>query len=191
MRRLRFAVLLGIALGLLGLAALAQTNAAPCADACTAAPPHSNSSRDSLGQFLAGLERGDEPPGYRAQSNRDLQRVAYADPLAALLLAGRWRRTNTRVARELVVGAAIALDDPRPLAWWMAGVQPLPHSGALARHFHHYRLATLAVRLGAEHISPAPHAAALRAGNLATAEWQRLRRAVAADSQRLALRRDR
>ena len=172
--------------GLLGVGALAvfATVAGPpiAAIAPTQSTVIGHAPVQRIALFLAELDAAGEAGTYARLTDNELQRLVYADPFAALVLAVRWRSTHPAIASELVIGAAIDLADPQPLAWWVASRGPaLP---AAVR----FRIRELGFRLGARHAAVAHADPAFDPANLAPRERAELMRAIDRDTDRLARR---
>ena len=173
--------------GLLGVGALAvfATVAGPpiAAVAPTQSSLTGHAPTQRVAPFLAELDATGEAGTYARQTDDELQRLVYADPFAALVLAVRWRSDHPAIARELVIGAAIDLADPQPLAWWVASRGPaLP---AAVR----FRIRELGSKLGAGHEPVAQVAPAFDPADLAPRERAELMRAIDRDAARLARQR--
>ncbi|MEM1261003.1 MAG: hypothetical protein AAGH76_01270 [Pseudomonadota bacterium] len=90
-----------------------------------AALPVSNkispSVKDPVMQLLADLDAPSNArtSRYSRMATDTLQGLAWADPLAAIVLAERWLARSPSAANQLVVRAAATLDDPRPVRWWL------------------------------------------------------------------------
>ncbi|MEL7538232.1 MAG: hypothetical protein AAFM91_14390 [Pseudomonadota bacterium] len=194
---LRRALAYGIAIGVSGLwlfgvvlpqlDVTVRQNHGPSPSPIYSTPPTAQRVQDFL-DALTSVSRTDR---YEALSTAELQALAYADAFARLALAARWLDDNPDIARQLVIDAAIDLNDPQPLRWLVreAYSQTADDGRDIARLFHRYRLEALADNLG-EPTGMLPQLArALRARGLNDADWQSLQQQIAADRRRVDQRR--
>ncbi|MEM8981407.1 MAG: hypothetical protein AAGC71_00175 [Pseudomonadota bacterium] len=73
---------------------------------------------DPVTQLLADLDAS-RSGRYARMDSRSLQALAWADPLAAVVLAERWAERSPKAASQLILRAASDLDDARLLRWWL------------------------------------------------------------------------